>query len=179
VGARAESTIPFDLWKEFLLFTTSLSTKTVSTYSIDFVGPDILAWPGKTPDRNVMLENGSSLVLRWLYRGLFHDLLSSDNIQASKWDVLVFYNPGFGHPHLSGEWKPTLDLIIALQHPMLLTAHSELDAQRDMAVLRDNFGLHVEYQENPFASQISYQDPFDKNHLVRPNHYVAWIGRRG
>ena len=184
VGARAEATIPLDLWKEFLLFsaartkTTTTTAATTTTYSIDFVGPDVITGPGKIQDQKVMLEDGPSLVLKWLYRGLMHDLLDKDDTHASRWDAFVFYNPGFGHPHLRGDWKPTLDRVLALPYPMLLTAHSEMDAERDTQVLRDMYGLYAEYQENPFASQISYQDPFDKNHFVRPNHYVAHIGRR-
>jgi hypothetical protein len=179
IGARAEATIPLDLWKEFLLFSAATAKKTTtSTFSIDFVGPDVITRQGTMQDQKVMLEEGPSLVLRWLYRGLFHDLLAKGHTQTSQWDALVFYNPGFGHPHLRDDWKQTLDRVLGLPHPMLLTAHSEMDAERDMQLLRDVFGLDAEYQENPFASQISYQDPFDKNHFVRPNHYVAHVGRR-
>jgi len=185
IGARAEATIPSDLWKEFLLFTSTSSSSTTShvtmkpTYTIDFIGPDVIMTSSrKIRETKVELEDTSSLLLRWLYRGYLHDLLSKDPNQASKWDALVFYNPGFGHPHLKEGWKPTLDLVLPLPYPMLFTAHSEIDAQRDMEFLRDSFGLQVDYRENPFASQISYQDPFDMNHHVRPNHYVARLDRR-
>jgi hypothetical protein len=56
-----------------------------------------------------------------------------------------------------------------------LTAHSELDAERDAHLLLDQWGIHVDYRPNPFASRIVYQDPFDKSHFVSPNKYVAWI----
>jgi hypothetical protein len=55
-----------------------------------------------------------------------------------------------------------------------LTAHSAKDADRDAKRLREEYGMAVEYQENPFASRIRYQDPLlDPQHYVRPNHYVA------
>jgi hypothetical protein len=33
----------------------------------------------------------------------------------------------------------------------------------------------MEYQVNPFGSRIHYEDPFDKDHFVRPNHFMAII----
>lgn len=174
VGARAEATIPFDFWKEYLLLSFALSGNTVAT-SLDFVGPDIVATPGKTPDRKVGLESGSSLLLKWYFKGLLHDLLSENQGANADWGAFVFFNPGFGHPNLKADWYPTLEKVVPLGMPMLLTAHSEFDAQRDSKHLKESFGLDVTYEQNPFASRISYQDPFHKDHRVRPNHYVAHV----
>ena len=63
---------------------------------------------------------------------------------------------------------------------ILLTAHSQLDAERDAALLTQELSISsspgkrtINYVENPFASRIDYQDPFDDKHLVRPNHYLV------
>jgi hypothetical protein len=176
VGARAEATIPFDLWKEYLLLSSATNGSPVAT-TLDFVGPDIVATPGKTPDQEVKLESGSSLLLKWRFEGLLHDLLSKNESTGTTdaWDGFVFFNPGFGHPNLKDDWHYTLEKVLPLGLPLLLTAHSELDARRDAKHLKEDFGLKIEYEQNPFASRISYQDPFHKDHRVRPNHYVAHV----
>lgn len=185
VGARAEATIPFDFWKEYLLLRSSSSAlvddnEEVVAHSLDFIGPDIVASssPGKTttPDKQVCLDNhGSSLILRWSYKGLLHDLLAKSPSTIDNWDAFVFFNPGFGHPHLKDGWRKTLEQILPLGRPILLTAHSEFDAKRDAELLESRYGIMVKYEKNPFSSRISYPDPFQNDHRVSPNNYVAHL----
>lgn len=175
VGARAEATIPFDIWKEYLLLLSLLTASATIDHTLDFIGPDMVARPGKTPGQRVSIESGDSLLLKWLHRGLFHDFVSADDSRRSMWSALAFFNPGFGHSHLKNSWKPTLDLVINLSHPTLLTAHSEIDAERDRKLLQEEYGIDVDYKENPFASRIMYQDPFEAKHMVQPNHFVAYL----
>lgn len=174
VGARAEASLPFEIWKEYLILSSSCLKKSISP-SIDFVGPDIVSTPGKVQDRKVTLEAGSALRLRWYYKGFLHDLLTKRHEAKDEWNAFVFFNPGFGHPHLKKDWIPTLEQLVGNGHPMLFTAHSEADSLRDMEHLEKVFGLKLKYDENPFASRITYQDPYDPCHIVRPNHYVAHV----
>jgi len=169
--------------------------------SLDFTGPDI---PPKLFEQSLSIpinnnsnkNNGiinsrdnkgtsslsvSTLSLRGFHRGLFHESPFCNNNQKSRcWDTYVFFNPGFGHPNLRQSWEDTLNIIIRnqgqLQRSLLLTAHSDKDAIRDSNILHNVYGLkHIEYYENPFASRIVYEDPFEKGHFVRPNHYVATV----
>jgi hypothetical protein len=174
VGARAEASLPFDIWKEYLLVSSSRLKKSIFP-SIDFVGPDIVPTAGNVQDWKVSLDSGSTLRLRYYYRGFLHDLPSKRQDVKEEWNAYVFFNPGFGHPHLKKDWIPTLDQLIGKGHPMLFTAHSETDYLRDLEHLNQVFGLKLNYEENPFASRIKYQDPFDPKHIVRPNHYVAHV----
>ena len=107
-----------------------------------------------------------------------------DNPDASANDVhgFVLFNPGCAHPNHVKDWEITLQLILnqmtkqTTPCSMLLTAHSAKDAERDFALLQEKFGLDLDYTENPFASRVCYQDPFDPTHIVRPNHFVAsWM----
>lgn len=166
VGARAESTLPHDYWKEFLLLCSSATPETNSPIqiSLDFAGPDVQT---KTPDRTVYLEDDSAISLRWFSSGLLHEI-------DDQWDAYIFLNPGFGHPHLRKGWQPTLERIIQEKKPLLLTAHSGVDAERDSKCL-ELYGLEVVYSSNPFASRIKYEDPFASGHVVRPNHCVASV----
>lgn len=165
VGARAEATLPFEYWKEFLI-SASLATDTHdATVQLEFVGPDIHP---QTPNTTVTWNN-SMITLQWYHKGLLHDL------EEDSWNAYALMNPGIGHENLKKDWKPTLDRVLAADFPVLLTAHSEKDAYRDALLLKNVYDLEVKYQLNPFRSRILYEDPFDKDHIVRPNHFVAII----
>ena len=169
VGARAEANLPLDYWKEFLLqcttATTDLGQESSSPIqvSMDFVGPDIQS---NTSSKTISVECGSSIEIRWHYAGLLHEI---DDV----WDAYVFFNPGLGHPNLCTSWAQTLERVVQEKRPILFTAHSYKDAERDYQCLVE-YGLDdVQYSSNPFASRITYEDPFDKTHIVKPNHYSA------
>lgn len=198
VGARAEASIPIMYWKEFLMATRvslssdkDYSSKTSLEISLDFIGPDI---PPKLSEQTVIVpesddENApfaTSLSLRGYYRGYFHDIpaVKAANPNTKSWDAYIFFNPGFGHPNLRKSWESTLELLLdrgqtsTRRKPcaLLLTAHSEHDMHRDAELLRSVYDIEdVEYHENPFASRVAYEDPFEKSHFVRPNHYVATV----
>ena len=113
------------------------------------------------------------------------------------WDGYVLFNPGLGHTNLQKQWEPTLKYLLKTRKPILFTAHSDIDARRDCAVLgkllynddttphigddRSNDGCGVEYIVNPYASKMGFVDPFattssvgedegKKVHVVCPNH---------
>ena len=201
IGARAEASIPLIYWKEFLLSSrASLSSSDLKFasssmihsnknigISFDLVGPDI---PPKLSEQSVIIpegqdereSNSTSISLRGYHRGFFHDSpTKAMKSNRNAWDAYIFYNPGFGHPNLQKSWEPTLKLILGggqenTRSVLLLTAHSEHDMARDASILKNTYGLSdVIYHENPFASRIKYEDPFEKNHFVRPNHYVATV----
>ena len=136
---------------------------------LNFVGPEMNR---HARDDVLLVHKRSQLRMRWVYPGKFHEQESPSS--SSAYDAFVLFNPGVGHEHLQKDWRPTLDLFLGRASMILWTAHSELDAERDADYLRNSFGVEVEYSENPFASRIRYQDPFHENHLVRPNHYVAY-----
>ena len=163
VGARAEATLPHEYWKEFLTM-VALATGSHISLHLHFVGPDI---HDKTKTTTVKWSQ-SEITLDWYHKGMLHHLEDS-------WDAYLLMNPGLGHENLKENWEPTLIRLLQSESPILLTAHSEKDANRDASLLKDAYEVNVEYRENPFASQIQYEDPFDKLHIVRPNHYVAIV----
>ena len=166
VGARAEATLPNIYWQEFLLLAAFRSGVPVNA-ALDFVGPDIST---KTTDTTIGLHSESTISLRWEFSGFLHDIPTS-----LKWDAYVLLNPGLGHDNLIEGWEPTLDRLVAEKKPTLLTAHSLKDAERDSSRFRRLYDLNVRYHLNPFASRITYEDPFDPGHIVRPNQFVALI----
>ena len=113
------------------------------------------------------------------------------------WDGFVLFNPGCGHPHLKKSWKPSLKFILKTKANILMTCHSELDGERDRIALnklikKDRMQEEIDdddndianstddviFVDNPFASRMSFEDPFPTNasmgntHDVRPNHSI-------
>jgi hypothetical protein len=188
VGARAEATLPWQYWKEFLLLGSALLEKDGSSsdndgqmlqVELEFTGPDI---PPVLPEQIISIDDGT-MTIRGGHRGLYHEQPTEKILKdQTSCDAFLFFNPGFGHPNLQRSWEGTLSCILQQKDAgidenratILLTAHSERDAERDTDVLANRYGLvGVQYTINPFASRISYRDPFDGHHIVRPNHYVA------
>lgn len=199
IGARSESMIPAVYWREALLVWQHTIVTRPFHVQLSFVGPDIRPRPSVTMSAGEDL----SMELCWAYKGLFHDFIQKDDLREMlDYDAFIFLNPGFGHPHMNREWKPTLDILFhprtktqvgndlaaAKSSVVLTTAHSMLDSKRDWQCLKlyansfrsisddqtrehDPTSFDYQYDKNTFSSTISYHDPFDMNHIVRPNQY--------
>ncbi len=202
VGARAECTLPDDYWREFLiaLFSSHQASNDLHDESfhctIDFVGPDV---PRNLKSRTLTLrdkddqyamQNANNkldydLTMNYYTSFLHEVMLEFDTVQQLMfWDGFVLFNPGFGHPNLQNQWRSTLQFLLGTSKPILVTAHSTVDAERDgeflVKLLFDTKCQHVDrkpvqYIENPFASRMCFVDPFPASdegvaHIVRPNH---------
>jgi len=217
VGARAEATLPDDYWREFLI----TSTVVESSITIDFIGPDLPLnlTSSKTVSLNcnndhIQHSNNSKLTMNY-HKSFLHDVIlkllkslrheqQKDTLQPSErtekirniWDGYVLFNPGIGHPNLQKDWIPTLKFLIETSKPILFTAHSKIDADRDGKVLEkmlmnddedgDSNDRIVEYKPNPYASRMKFVDPFPTSpndydtsvHLVRPNDQIFLLNKR-
>jgi hypothetical protein len=193
LGARAESMLPVEYWREALIYLSSCSGRRVDEFSLqlDFVGPEISYQPPVTLGLDSNYHNGLgpsyartanyTLHLNWAFQGTFHAYCDRTPGIQQRYNAFILLNPGIGHAHLKQQWKPSLDRLLQLpsttaveSSTLLFTAHSMLDAQRDSSVLQSYVpaDTSVEYWENPFASRITYQDPLHPTHYVRPNHYA-------
>lgn len=198
VGARAECTLPDEYWRELLIATSAIDIDTKDDDSqevtIDFIGPDV---PAQLKSKTITLGNncdeettqpfGRQLTMNF-HSSFLHEvvlkIVKSQQIETDQirnvWDAFVLFNPGLGHPHLAKQWLPTLKFLIGTNNPILFTAHSTIDAERDRLVLEQllevdrNNGSNqaIEYEPNPYASRLEFVDPFSKEHvhIVRPNH---------
>ena len=219
VGARAEATLPDDYWREFLIITSTVVSE--SSITIDFIGPDIpsnfissktlsLSDNNNDDDGHIQHNKSNNLTMNY-HKSFLHDvilnLLKSLHEQQKDtllppertkkirniWDGYVLFNPGIGHPNLKKDWIPTLKFLIETRKPILFTAHSTIDADRDSKVLEkmlindeNNSDRIVEYKPNPYASRMKFVDPFPTSpntddtsvHLVRPNDQVFLLNRR-
>jgi splicing suppressor protein 51 len=195
VGARAECTLPDEYWRELLIATSAIDNKDDDAQvTIDFIGPDV---PAQLKSKTITLDNnfdedttqpsGRQLTMNF-HSSFLHEavlkIIKSQQIKTDQiknvWDAFVLFNPGLGHPHLAKQWLPTLKFLIRTTNPILFTAHSTIDAERDRLVLEQllsvdrNNGSNqsIKYEPNPCASRLEFVDPFSKEHvhIVRPNH---------
>ena len=178
---------------------------------IDFVGPDV---PKQMSSKTISLYSDQdkkpgrlqhSLTMNY-HTSFLHQLVLSllkqlhiedgngdlkskvDRLQRIQqhWDGFFLFNPGLGHPNLAKDWESTIKFVLKTNRPVLLTAHSTMDASRDWSVLQNrseiqtsSSGIDIGYQLNPYASRMEFIDPFptDKQliHVVRPNHSVLLL----
>ena len=200
VGARAECTLPNKYWRELLIGTLAIDTESdamaisrldlsATLTTIDFVGPDV---PTQLKSKTITLDDDESTPKQLPKRELtmnFHSLHlhevvlkilksqpeSSTEQIKNVWDGFVLFNPGLGHPNLTKHWKPTLKFLIGTGKPILFTAHSTIDAERDRQVLEKSLAdcdddRIVQYLVNSYASRMEFVDPFSKDHVLSPNH---------
>ena len=151
----------------------------------------------KATAEHVVLDAHSQL---WLHKhhGLYHELAAdvfssptaldapptaaaAATAGAGSLDAVVLYNPGLGHPAQSAAWAPTLTKLRAKRKPVLWTAHSHEDRDRDLALLGAQ-GKSVEWlvgpERNPFASRKQLVDPLDARHVLAANEYAGvfrWV----
>ncbi len=158
---------------------------------IDFVGPDV---PTQLNSKTISLDNDgestseqppqNKLTMNF-HSSYLHEVVlkllksqpeSSTEEIKNVWDGYVLFNPGLGHPNLTKQWKPTLKFLIGTGKPILFTAHSTIDAERDRQVLEklladcDYDDKTLQYSINPYASRMKFIDPFSKDHVLSPNH---------
>ena len=165
LGARAESSLPARKWRHLLISSPSLNE--VNLY---FQGPHIYPLQNQFVDWNYE-DKSKKLSFFNLGKCLFH---SDEQAQAllPSLDLIVVFNPGFGHDFLKASWNPSLSQLLQSKIPILATALSEYDLQRDINFLKNEntepIRFLLEPKENPFRSHRQAIDDKEQN----PEHRV-------
>lgn len=203
IGARAEATLPEPFWKELLISTYPLS------WDITFIGPEVIQ--PKEQCKIIKLahegDNADFFERQFLrlsfHRCYFEDYISTvnkqnntSNVISDLWSGAVLFNPGFGHTYLKDKWVGTMQLLFRSHIPLLITAHNQLDCDRDLEALRGifqsvgpaNFYNHSQnriylplgYVVNPWSSQLDVVDPLHPTatQSVRTNSHVLCLSQR-
>ena len=210
LGARSEASLPVAYWREMLYLSDRMNNSSNTNtspinWTLDFIGPDIAP---RLASRFTSLNSSHrhlKLVMNY-HNTYFHQhVMDQSNAQSqsivNRWDGFVLFNPGVGHSNLLQLWKPTLELILQSNKPILITAHSEIDQERDRQTFVDaleeirgnadgspqsrfcqfSSSSPILYKSNPFASRMVFEDIIkekgsnDGPHLVRPNYSVCLL----
>lgn len=166
VGARAEAMMPDYLWDEVALLHAHRALE------ITLVGDHVPI------SRKVRSARGLPLQIESV-RGLYHD------VALPSPDALVLFNPGIGHPLLRDRWRPAVRTMIESGKPLLLTAFSAADQDRDVAVLHQlamgsasgrRLRFLVEPRVNPFRSlKFQVNDDGGNVALIQTNSHVMAV----
>ena len=100
------------------------------------------------------------------YKG--HDGETAESLME-RYDMFVLYNPGYGSLALQESWKETLMMLVNSRKPVLCTAHSKYDMNRDLSILKSNY-----FQCNVNATATSANqkhDKYDINNNQQPFEY--------
>ena len=165
LGARAESSLPARKWRHLLI-----SSPILNEVNLYFQGPHIYPLQHQFVDWNCE-DSARKLSFFNLGKCLFH---SDEQAQAllPSLDLIVVFNPGFGHDFLKPSWNPSLSQLIRSKIPILATALSEHDLQRDLNFLKNEnpepIRFLLEPKENPFRSHRQAIDDKEQN----PEHRV-------
>lgn len=184
VGARAESSLPLQWWKEHLFYCSSSSSSyshRIGHRNIRFVGPGLLphqaldkltntaSFMGMGDEKRPQQEGGHgvgigpakgdtpsacssstndgylctslSLLNSFTQNPRNNEDVMPLHLHAEKedllrWaDVFVLFNPGYGTRILGNSWRPTIELLIQSNKPVVCTAHGPWDLQRDLLAL--------------------------------------------
>lgn len=165
LGARAESSLPARKWRHLLISSPSLNE--VNLY---FQGPHIYPLQNQFVDWNYE-DKSKKLSFFNLGKCLFHSDVQAQALLPSL-DLIVVFNPGFGHDFLKASWNPSLSQLLQSKIPILATALSEYDLQRDINFLKNEntepIRFLLEPKENPFRSHRQAIDDKEQN----PEHRV-------
>ena len=153
VGARAEASMPFPLWREALCLAGWKSLH------LHMVGPKVTETKVRDDGRGVSVVPEAAL----FHESTMHRALLGG---AELPHAFVLFNPGLGEPGWDRAWAPTVHALLALRRPVLLTALSTCDAEQDacfwslhgpLAAARPANGQAAspEYAVNPWTSLLA------------------------
>jgi len=168
IGARAEHSLPRIWWQEMLR-----TCSKVQHIELQMVGP------GTRVNKNVK----ATKVIKWRHKSntdIEHnngEIINNELIEKSiqictdgdqqlhemtdlklnkillETDLFVLFNPGLNSPYLQSNWKPTLQLLFDTKKPVLVTAFSETDMQRDVNYLNE---LAAELDDQDLGSPLEF-----------------------
>jgi len=171
LGARAESSLPLIWWRE-LSVTCSQINKSIS---ISMLGPDLASVANANDKKSRVVKwSDNAKIGSNIDIGVYHVINGKTTLHEHRDSMellrsnhaFVLFNPGFGSQALKERWKPTLSLLLECRKPVICTAHSMFDMERDLRALSElsdeldeqDLGESVTFSlppgPNPFASQL-------------------------
>ena len=203
IGARAEASLPKLYWKKSLI---TLKSPQINNLTINMMGlhlPLTISTSSSSSKSTAALIRPKPFQLSYTYQAsdsptnnLLKRRLTVDNIIDGRCsfhehpnvnqllntdNLFVLFNPGYGSISLQSSWEPTIKRLIESKRPILATAHSLYDLNRDIKqlnILSKRYGIDIEYLIepilNPYAStRVTYDDREEVGaRVVTTNQYI-------
>ncbi|EFX00658.1 mRNA processing protein [Grosmannia clavigera kw1407] len=174
LGARAESSLPRDVWVQLAhLFPRA-------RLHVVLIGPESMAnrddefpLPARTatnPFGAVVEDRVWPTMKITTIVDYFHTVHQTGYFAPYDpyFDCFMLFHPGLGHPTSSHEWATTLPMLLETKAPVLVTGYTQHDMERDIAwvgrTAAGEFDLLMEPGENIFRSlrwDLNDLDPQD------------------
>jgi mitochondrial splicing suppressor protein 51 len=176
LGARAESSIPRDVWTQLgHLFP-------LADIHVIFIGPESMAnrddefpLPPRTPENpfGAITEDyiwGVNNMKISTIVDYYHTIHKAAHFAPYDpyFDCFVLFHPGLGHPSSAHEWAETLPLLLETKAPVIVTGYTKYDIERDIqwvnSACKGEFDVLLQPGENIFRSlrwDLSDLDPQD------------------
>jgi len=174
VGARAESSLPILWWREMVHF--ALPSPLIN---ILMVGPQTTNSKRQRVRHTFSASDTTQelIVRRRPSRALFHDRVDSNALQNDS-HIFCLFNPGLGQ--LRESWEESMDAILKTRKPVILSAHSKMDLERDLKFLYDRYGSSsLQFLQdvipNPFMSGRRTLNQFEEHLEVSTANELVYI----
>ncbi|KIH90651.1 hypothetical protein SPBR_00456 [Sporothrix brasiliensis 5110] len=174
LGARAESSLPRDVWVQLAHLFPSARIHLI------FIGPESMTnrddefpLPPRTPANpfGAVVEDRvwPSMKISTIV-DYYHTVHKTGYFYPYDpyFDCFMLFHPGLGHPASSHEWAETVPLLLETKAPILVTGYTQYDMERDIEwvnkTARGEFDLLMQPGENIFRSQrwdLNDMDPQD------------------
>lgn len=174
LGARAESSLPRDVWVQLSHMFPSARLHLI------FIGPESMTnrddefpLPPRTPENpfGAVVEDRICSTMKISTIVDYYHTIHKTNYFAPYdpyFDCFVLFHPGLGHPASSHEWTETVPLLLETKAPIIVTGYTQYDMERDIEwvgkTAKGEFDLLMEPSENIFRSQrwdLNDMDPQD------------------
>jgi splicing suppressor protein 51 len=161
LGARAESSLPRDVWYQLSYMYPR------SSFHLIFIGPESMKnreseypLPDRTPTNpfGSVTERVSYHMKISTFVEYYHTLhdMGAFAPYDPYFDCFVLFHPGLGHPGSAQEWEATLPRLLETKLPVLCTGYTEEDMIRDVKWVNEEctgeFDILLEPGENRFKS---------------------------
>ncbi|CAK7223477.1 translational activator for mitochondrial COX1 [Sporothrix eucalyptigena] len=174
LGARAESSLPRDVWVQLAHLFPSARIHLI------FVGPESMTnrddefpLPPRTPENpfGAVVEDRiwPSMKISTIV-DYYHTIHRTGHFYPYDpyFDCFMLFHPGLGHPASSHEWTETVPLLLETKAPIIVTGYTQYDMERDIEwvnkTARGEFDLLMQPGENIFRSlrwDLNDMDPQD------------------
>ncbi|CAK7563332.1 MAG: translational activator for mitochondrial COX1 [Sporothrix epigloea] len=174
LGARAESSLPRDVWVQLAHLFPSARIHLI------FIGPESMTnrddefpLPPRTaenPFGAVVEDRVWSTMKMSTIVDYYHTIHKTGHFYPYDpyFDCFVMFHPGLGHPASSHEWAETVPFLLETKAPIIVTGYTQYDMERDIEwvnkTARGEFDLLMEPGENLFRSlrwDLNDMDPQD------------------
>ncbi|ORY86195.1 zinc-finger of mitochondrial splicing suppressor 51-domain-containing protein [Protomyces lactucae-debilis] len=187
LGARAESSLPGDVWMQGLPYIFP-----DVSFHVHFIGPEaILPETNQRGNRRQIVKTVDGGMTEYYHprltfsthKELYHTLHASQTFAPFDpyLDVFFLPCPGLGHPVTQGQWADTMPALLETKCGIFITGYNEEDMARDIAFIaatcRNEHDLLLRPGINHFASRKWDVSDFDPRDVIQNNWGV--FGVRG